>query len=107
MTVRQLRAGRRRLARSLPDVEGLISGSVVEQRRRCGKEGCRCTTGELHGPYTYVVLPRVEGRTRTFYVPAAAADAVRAGSAVSVRLRETLEEISAINIELLNRGALR
>src|SRR6516165_3633357 len=76
MTTRALRARRRRLARSLPDVEGLISGSVVEQGRRCGKEGCRYATGELHGPYTYVVLPRVEGRTRTLYVPAAAVTVV-------------------------------
>jgi hypothetical protein len=106
MTDRQLRARRRRLARSLPDVEGLIAGSVVEQGRRCGKEGCRCASGELHGPYTYVVLPRVEGRTRTVYVPAAAADAVRDGAAVSTQVREALEEISAINIELLARGAL-
>ena len=83
MTTRELRARRRRLARSLPDVEGLISGSVVEQGRRCGKEGCRCATGELHGPYTYVVLPRVGGRTRTVYVPAAAAEAVREGAALS------------------------
>ena len=106
MTVRQLKARRRRLAGSMPDVEQLISGSVVEQGRRCGKEGCRCATGELHGPYTYVVLPRVEGRTRTVYVPAAAADAVRAGAAVSTRVRDALEAISAINVELLSRGAL-
>jgi hypothetical protein len=105
-TVRQLRARRRRLARSLPDVEALIAGSVVDQGRRCGKEACRCATGELHGPYTYVVLPRVGGRTRTVYVPAAAADAVRQGAALSTRVRDVLEEISAINIELLSRGAL-
>jgi hypothetical protein len=53
-----------------------------------------------------VVLPRVEGRTPTLYVPAAAADAVRAGAAVSARVRDALEEISAINVELLSRGAL-
>lgn len=106
MTVRQLRARRRRLAGSLPDVEGLIAGSVVEQGRRCGKEGCRCATGELHGPYTYVVLPRVGGRSRTVYVPASAAEAVRRGAAVSAAVRAALEEISAINIELLARGKL-
>lgn len=105
-TTRQLRARRRRLAGSLPDVEGLIAGSVVEQGRRCGKEGCRCTTGELHGPYTYVVLPRAGGRTRTVYVPASAAEAVRRGAAVSAQMRAALEEISAINIELLARGEL-
>jgi hypothetical protein len=105
-TVRKLRARRRRLARSLPDVEALITGSVVDQGRRCGKEACRCATGELHGPYTYVVLPRVGGRTRTVYVPAAAAEAVRQGAALSSRVRDALEEISAINIELLSRGKL-
>ncbi|HEX8771536.1 MAG TPA: DUF6788 family protein [Acidimicrobiales bacterium] len=106
MTVRQLRARRRRLARSLPDVEALIAGSVVEQGRRCGKEGCRCASGELHGPYTYVVLPRARGRTRTVYVPASAAEAVRRGAAVSAQVRAALEEISSINIELLARGKL-
>ena len=106
MTTRQLRARRRRLARSMPDVEGLIAGSVVEQGRRCGKEGCRCATGELHGPYIYVVLPRLGGRTRTVYVPAAAAEAVRAGAALSAQVRDALEEVSVINIELLSRGAL-
>ena len=68
--------------------------------------GCRCNSGELHGPYTYVVLPRAGGRTRTVYVPASAAEAVRAGAAVSARLRAVVEEISAINIELLSRGEL-
>lgn len=106
MTVRQLRARRRRLARSLPDVEDLVAGSVVEQGRRCGKEGCRCTRDELHGPYTYVVLPRTGGRTRTVYVPAGAAEAVRRGAATSAKVRAALEEISAINIELLARGEL-
>lgn len=106
MTTAALRARRAYLARSLPDVEALISGSVVSQGRRCGKEGCRCTRGELHGPYTYVVLPRVEGRARTVYVPAGAAEAVRAGAAISASVRVALEEISALNVELLSRGEL-
>lgn len=105
-TSRQLRARRRRLARSLPDVEELIGGSVIEQGRTCGKEGCRCSRGELHGPYTYVVLPRAGGQSRSVYVPAGAAEAVRAGAAISASVRRALEEISAINIELLARGEL-
>jgi hypothetical protein len=68
--------------------------------------GVPCTTGQLHGPYTYVVLPRSGGRTRTVYVPAGAAEAVRRGAALSTSVRATLEEISVINIELLSRGEL-
>ena len=105
-TTRQLKARRRRLARSLPDVEAAIAGSVVDQGRRCGKEGCRCATGELHGPYTYVVLPRDGGRTRTVYVPAWAAEAVRDGTRITADVRDAMEEISVINIELLSRGEL-
>jgi hypothetical protein len=106
MSVRQLRSRRRGLVKSLPDIEGLITGSVVDQGRRCGKEGCRCTRGELHGPYTYVVLPRIQGRTRTVYVPRSAAAAVRQGVALSIEVQEILQEISAINIELLTRRKL-
>jgi hypothetical protein len=51
-------------------------------------------------------LGRVGGRTWTVYVPAAAAEAVRAGAATSAVVREALEEISAINVELLSRGEL-
>src|SRR4030095_6348890 len=105
MPTRQRRTRRRRLARSLPDVEGLIAGSVVEQGRRCGKEGCRCATGRAHGPYTYVVRPRSGGHPRTVYIPASAAEAVRRGAATSTQVRAALEEISAINIELLGPRA--
>jgi hypothetical protein len=74
---------------------------LVEQRRRCGKEGCRCARGELHGPYAYL---SVAGRMA--YVPAVLADAVRARLDVSKRLQEALGEISVINLELLSRREL-
>src|ERR687888_2662745 len=93
MTVRQLRARRRRLARSLPDVEGLIAGSVVEQGRRCGKEGCRCTRGELHGPYTYVTTGRGRGRSRLLYVPAALVELVRRRVDQTAHIEAALAEI--------------
>src|SRR5437588_237270 len=54
LSIRQLRNLRRRVSRQFPDVERVISGSLQNQRRRCGKEGCRCTRGELHGPYRYL-----------------------------------------------------
>jgi hypothetical protein len=34
---------------------------------RCGKEGCRCTRGELHGPYWYAYWTE-GGKTRSQYV---------------------------------------
>jgi hypothetical protein len=101
LTTRALRARRVRLARGLPDLGGFVAGSLVEQHRKCGKEGCRCTRGELHGPYVYL---SVAGRL--VYVPADLAEVVRDRLEVSARLQALLEEISAINLELLSRKEL-
>lgn len=97
----ELRARRTALAVRLPQAGGFLPGSLVEQRRRCGKEGCRCTQGELHGPYTYL---QVAGRL--VYVPAVLAQTVAQHLQDSRLLRELLEEISAINLELLARREL-
>ena len=97
----ELRARRAGLLAALPPAEGLLPGALVEQHRRCGKEGCRCTRGEPHGPYVYL---QVAGRL--MYVPSALAELVRSQVEISQRLREALEEISGINVELLARREL-
>jgi hypothetical protein len=104
LTVRQLKARRRRLARGLPDLEAVLQGSVVSQGRRCGKQGCRCTRGELHGPYLYLSLGRAD--TRLVYVPSSLADEVRRRVGLTDAAEGALGEISAINLELLRRREL-
>ena len=100
----ELRSRRAALVAALPQAGGLLPGALVEQHRSCGKdgkEGCRCTRGEPHGPYVYL---QVAGRL--VYVPAGLAEAVRAQVETSRRLRGMLEDISAINLELLARREL-
>jgi hypothetical protein len=97
----ELRARRAGLVAALPRADALLPGALVEQHRNCGKEGCRCTRGEPHGPYVYL---QVAGRL--VYVPAALAEVVRSRVEISRRLREVLGEISAINLELLARREL-
>ena len=101
LTTAELRSRRAGLVAALPQADLLLPGALVEQHRNCGKEGCRCTRGEPHGPYVYL---QVAGRL--MYVPAVLADAVRAHLETSQRLRRALEEISAINLELLARREL-
>ena len=105
LTVRALRARRRRLASGLSDVEALLRGTVVTQGRRCGKETCRCASGQLHGPYTYLSVSRPGGRPRLVYVPAELAETVAGQVAVAERVEAVLAEITAINTELLARRA--
>ena len=106
LTSRQLRARRRRLVRGLPDLEAILRGSLVSQGRRCGKEGCRCTHGELHGPYVYLSLGRGQGVSRLLYVPSSLAEEVRRRVELTAAAEAALEEISAINLELLRRREL-
>jgi uncharacterized protein DUF6788 len=105
MSVRQLRARRRALAARLGDVERVLAGTLTEQSRRCGKPGCRCADGEPHGPYAYFT-PRLAGRGRARYVPAALADAVRRCLQRGAEVEAVLAEISAVNAELLARREL-
>jgi hypothetical protein len=105
LSVRQLRARRRTLAARLGDVEQVLAGSLTEQSRRCGRAGCRCAEGEPHGPYAYFT-PRLHGRGRARYVPAALADVARRYLQRGAEVEAVLAEISAINAELLGRREL-
>lgn len=77
----------------------------MQEGRRCSSEGCRCRQGELHGPYTYLAV-YADGRSRTFYVPAAVRATCEAHVAVTQRNEALLADISQINLELLRRRAL-
>jgi hypothetical protein len=101
LTTPQLRSRRDQLVAALPPVDGVLPGTLVEQHRNCGKQGCRCRRGEPHGPYVYL---QVAGRL--LYVPSGLAEVVRAHVEGSERLRGVLAEISAINLELLARREL-
>ncbi len=105
LSIRQLRARRRRLATSLADPQASLEGSLVSQMRRCGKEGCRCAQGELHGPYVYLSISRGSDR-RLLYVPAELAEVVRHHLVLTEQIESTLAAISAINLELLARRQL-
>ena len=45
----------------------MLSGAVCVQWKKCGKPGCHCVRGELHGPY-YARFWRQDGRLRKAYV---------------------------------------
>lgn len=106
LNVAQLRARRRRLAGTLESLETTLRGSLVTQGRRCGKEGCRCEQGELHGPYVYLSVGRIGGASRLLYIPTELVDVVRRRVERTGRIDRVLEEISAINLELLARREL-
>lgn len=105
-TERQLYALRKRLAAGVHDPALTLRGALVSDMRRCSGERCRCRSGELHGPYSYLTVYS-SGRSRMVYVPKALA-AIAAEHVEATRHGEALmAQISQVNLELLKRRALR
>lgn len=98
-----LRKRRRRLLRQLPPLERLLRGSLVERYKRCGRPGCHCADGPGHGPKFYLSISATGERPRMDYVPNAAQAQTRQYLANFHKVREVLNEICAINAELLRR----
>ena len=84
----------------------MLSGSLTEQTRRCGKPGCRCARRRAARP---VCLLRAEDRGpgRLRYVPAPLTGVVRRYLRNGEEIEHLLAEISAINAELLARRELQ
>ncbi len=93
--VEGVRAHERKNEKALPK---MLPGAVCWQWVRCGKPGCKCERGELHGPYAYR-FAHVNGRLRKHYIPKADVAAIIAacerhreeGSAQRAAHRELIE----------------
>ena len=69
----------------------MIRGSVVVQRRRCGKATCRCTDGESLHEATVLSYSH-QGRNRTVML---APDQVEAVTAAVARYRQAQTQLEA------------
>lgn len=96
-------ARRGRLMRGLSALREMLPGSFVERRRRCGKPTCRCADGEqLHQEFLLSV--RLEGKPRTFHIPAAMAESVRRRVALRQRFQQIAESICELNLRRFLRN---
>jgi len=98
-----LRRRLRQLLRQMPPLDRLLRGSLIERYKRCGKPGCKCARGPGHGPKYYLSISRYQQRPQMDYIPQDYYRQTTAYLANYQRLRQLLEEICAINRELLSR----
>lgn len=85
-------------------IEQIVRGSLIETYKRCGRPNCHCADGPGHGPKRYLsTIARTGDRPRLGYVPNAAYAQVAEFLANFRKLQEMLNEICAINAELLRR----
>src|ERR1035437_2231105 len=88
---------RRRLIRSLGSLREMLPGSFVERKRPCGRPNCHCTDGKnLHAQYQISVL--VEGRPKTFNVPARLVEQVRQKVEMRHRFDAAAATVCGINL---------
>lgn len=71
-----------------------IAGSLVKIHRRCGNPNCRCAQADGEKHPAYLLTSKVNGKTKSVYVPVDMVDEV---SQWCRRYRELKEEIQAVS----------
>ena len=89
---------RSRLAQLLSQ-RGVIRGTLLVRKRKCGKANCRCARGEGHESLFLVISEN--GRTRQFFVPKDWESRVRLWVADYHRVRNLLEDVSRVYLDKL------
>jgi len=97
----RLRQRRDTLLAELHQLPNLMRGTVYERERKCGRASCTCATGgPRHAGVQFNVT--LGGRTRTRYVRRGERAEVEALVANYRRLWALVDEITEINLALLN-----
>lgn len=97
--IHRLRKVRAQLENSNMRMGLMVEGSLITHYKPCGNKRCRCTRGELHGPYWYLSTKQ-ENRTRFQYVQKRS---LRRVSQLADRYKifqRNMQEIRAINRQI-------
>ena len=82
----------------------LLAASLALVQKRCGQPSCHCAgDGPLHTAHHLTL--KVNGKTRTVYVPKALVPEVRTWLAEHQRLKTLLHEIHQLSMALLRARA--
>lgn len=92
---------------TMPHHEEYRGGCLVVKMVKCGKDGCRCKNGALHGPYTYYQYRDTHGKLHQKYLSRKEADkvvdAVRENAAYKKelsRIRNLKKQIAQLRREV-------
>ena len=88
------------LLAELATLSRLLHGSWVERYSVCSRPDCKCHRGERHGPRHYLVVNEA-GRQRQKYVANSQVKAALEGLAQHRRLRQIVDRITQLNLNLM------
>ena len=99
--IARLEHKRDRLLDELHRLPDLMRGKVFERQRKCGRAACPCASGgPRHAGLQLTV--NLGGRTRSRYVRQGERAAVEAKVAAYRRLWAVVDELTEVNLALLN-----
>jgi hypothetical protein len=98
-----LRRRRRQLLRHLPPSIVFCEAPSSQRYKPCGKPGCKCARGPGHGPKYYLSVSHYGRQPQMDYIPQDYQSQARECLANYHRLRQILDEVCAINHQLLRR----
>jgi hypothetical protein len=95
-------ATRKALADALAEIDGLLPGSVVVRRMRCGKRHCACKADPpvLHGPYTQWTRT-VHGKTVTKLLTDAQLARYQPWFDNSRRLKDLIAKLETVSLQAI------
>ena len=97
---------RGKLVRSLGLFREMLPGSFVERQRACGQPTCHCADGKrLHRQYQISLL--VDGKPKTFNIPAQWAETVREKIEMRRRFETAAATICSVNLKRFLQEKLR
>jgi hypothetical protein len=99
--IARLEQRRERLLDELHHLPDLMRGKVYERERKCGRASCTCASGGPRHPGLQLTV-NLGGRTRTRYVRQGERAAIEAKVAAYRRLWELVDEVTEVNLALLN-----
>ena len=104
--INSLEERREALIAKFREVPDLMRGKISERYVKCGRPSCPCASGGPRHPGLHLTV-NIGGRTRTRYVRVGERDAIEAKVASYWRVRELIEELTEVNLALLNARPAR
>jgi hypothetical protein len=102
-TKEKLLKERAELLAEMGTLSQILHGTWVERYSVCSRPGCRCHSGERHGPRHYLVVNEND-RQRQKYVANSQVEVAQAGLAQHRRLQEIVDRITHLNLTLMKES---
>lgn len=95
----RLRQRRQVLIREFKIPDGLLPGTICVSYRKCGKQTCRCASGEGHESWSWTFM--VDGKKRVEHVPADKVEEIRGRIEQGREFQDAVREVLTANAQLI------